>query len=142
MKLFSKKIKKEPDKDKAANDYIVESVRADVAPENAVIAYILLQSRDNKISLAYKDGITYVCFRNEKISAFLKNWYGILRMHEKKMLDTDVYNMFITSQLSINLPKQEKPIPTKPQRKKKQDTSIIEAPTDEELEIYSDIFND
>ena len=141
MKLFAKKSKKEPDKDKAAKEYIVESVRSDLEPENAVIAYILLQSKDNKISLAYKDGITYVCFRNEKISAFLKNWYGILKMHQKKMLDTEVYNMFITSQLAINLPEQNKPQP-EPEKKKKQDSPIIEAPDDEDLEPYNDIFND
>jgi hypothetical protein len=91
---FGKKPKNKPLEQK-----IVDSISENVSVENAIITYILLQSKDNKISLARKDDVTYISFRNPKISDFLKDWYTLLQLNKHKKLGDKVYKVFIQNQL-------------------------------------------
>ena len=94
--------------DKVVTDYIADKAVADSGAENAIIAYILLESKKNNISLAYKDGLTYVCFRNEKITKFLKNWFSLIKLYQANRLDQSVYELFVNAQLSDTIPKSQK----------------------------------
>ena len=73
----------------------MEDIAKDTSPENAVITYILLQSQKNNISLARKEDITYISFRNKEISDFLKEWYTLLHLHQHKKLSDKMYEIFI-----------------------------------------------
>jgi hypothetical protein len=91
---FGKKPKNKPIEQK-----IVDSVASNICAENAIITYILLQSKENNISLARKDDVTYISFRNPKISEFLKEWYTLLQLNQHKKLGDKMYKLFIQSQL-------------------------------------------
>ena len=94
--------KKKDKKEKTIEQSIVENIAKDASPENAVITYILLQSQKNSISLAKKEDITYISFRNKEISDFLKEWYTLLQLHQHKRLRDIMYEIFIQSQLAEN----------------------------------------
>ena len=94
--------KKKDKKEKTIEQGIVEDIAKDTSPENAVITYILLQSQKNNISLARKEDITYISFRNKEISDFLKEWYTLLHLHQHKKLSDKMYEIFIQSQLAEN----------------------------------------
>lgn len=91
---FGKKPKNKPIEQK-----VIDSIANNVSAENAVITYILLQSKENNISLARKDDVTYISFKNPKISEFLKEWYTLLRLNQHKKLGDKMYKLFIQSQL-------------------------------------------
>ena len=80
-------------------EYIKEQIQSD-SPENAVIAYILIQAKENNKHLGQLDGMTYVAFDNEHITNFMKDWYGLLRLYEGKRLSENTYANFIESTLS------------------------------------------
>ncbi len=94
--------KKKDKKEKTIEQSIVENIAKDASPENAVITYILLQSQKNSVSLAKKEDITYISFRNKEISDFLKEWYTLLQLHQHKRLSDKMYEIFIQSQLAEN----------------------------------------
>jgi len=89
-------------KDKPIEQSIVEDIAKNANAENAVITYILLQSQKNNISLAKKNDITYIYFRDKKISDFLKEWYTLLQLYQHKKLSDKMYEIFIQSQLAEN----------------------------------------
>jgi len=94
--------KKKNKKEKPIEQSIVEDIAKNANAENAVITYILLQSQKNSISLAKKEDITYISFRNKEISDFLKEWYTLLQLHQHKKLSDKMYEIFIQSQLAEN----------------------------------------
>lgn len=94
--------KKKDKKENTIEQSIVEDIAKDASPENAVITYILLQAQKNNISLARKEDITYISFRNKEISDFLREWYTLLRLHQHKKLSDKMYEIFIQSQLAEN----------------------------------------
>ncbi len=72
-------------------------VKTDI--EDMIIAYILEQSKNNNISLAQKDNITYISFRQGKIKEFLGEWYSILRLYQNNKLSSQMYEVFIQSKI-------------------------------------------
>ena len=94
--------KKKKTKNESIGDKVIKGIAENISPENAVITYILLQSRDNNISLARKDDITYISFRNEKIKTFLSEWYNILQLYKNKKMSQNIYKIFVDSQLKEN----------------------------------------
>jgi len=89
-------------KDNSAKQDIIDGIANNKKAENAVITYILLQAQENNISLAKKDDITYISFRNKEISNFLKEWYTLLLLYQHKKLSDKMYEIFIQSQLTEN----------------------------------------
>lgn len=103
MGLFGKKKKQKiqpqnPNLEKS----IVESIAADNDTERAVITYILLQAEKNNIYLGKKGDITYISFKNEKISSFLNEWYTILRLKQGNGISDKTYKVFVTNELMEN----------------------------------------
>jgi hypothetical protein len=81
---------------------IVNNLTSNAEVEKAVITYILLQSKENKITLAKKDTTTYIGFKNEQISDFLNEWFTILKLNQNGKLSKKMYEIFIKSQLDEN----------------------------------------
>lgn len=87
-------------KDKATlEDSISESVNKNENVEKAIITYLLLQARNNNISLARKNNICYVHIKNDIINNFLDEWYTLLQLYQRQRLSDKTYEVFIKSYL-------------------------------------------
>lgn len=95
LKLFKKN-------DKTLEYDIVKSIAKNVSVENAIITYLLLQAKENNISLAKKDDVTYIRINNKILNDFLNEWYTLLQMHQKKKLSDKMYDIYIKNQLDEN----------------------------------------
>lgn len=84
------------------NREIIDNIAAGNNVEKAVITYILLQARENNISLAIKDKVTFISFKNDIINEFLKEWFSILKLYQHNHLSPKMYETFIKLQLLEN----------------------------------------
>ena len=102
MGLFWKKDKSTKEPKINLKKSVAENISADRNCENAIITYILLQAEENNIYLGKKGDITYISFRNEKISDFLNEWYNLLELKQSSKLTDKTYKMFIKNELQQN----------------------------------------
>ena len=102
MGLFWKKDKSTKEPKINLKKSVAENISADKNCENAIITYILLQAEENNIYLGKKGDITYISFRNEKISDFLNEWYNLLELKQSSKLTDKTYKMFIKNELQQN----------------------------------------
>ncbi|MBR1444163.1 MAG: hypothetical protein IJ583_11615 [Firmicutes bacterium] len=102
MNLFGKKAKGTKEPKINLKKSVAENIAADRNCENAIITYILLQAEENNIYLGKKGDITYISFRNEKISDFLNEWYNLLELKQSSKLTDKTYKMFIKNELQQN----------------------------------------
>lgn len=127
-----KQAEQKENKPDSMKEYIKEQIQSD-SPENAVIAYILMQAKENKIHLGHLDNATYVSFDNEHITNFMKDWYGLLRLYEGKRLSENTYANFIESTLSQ--------ITAKPKTDEKKEVLQEEVKSDQKvLDEFDDLF--
>ena len=81
---------------------VINGIKDGITPENAVITYILMQASQGNINMGTKNDEFYIYFKNERISHFLKKWYGILKMVESKFMDKSDYAIQIRGELEKN----------------------------------------
>ncbi len=81
---------------------VINGIKDGITPENAVITYILMQAALGNINMGTKNDEFYIYFKNERISHFLKKWYGILKMVESKFMDKSDYAIQIRGELEKN----------------------------------------
>ena len=81
---------------------VISGIKDGITPENAVITYILMQAALGNINMGTKNDEFYIYFKNERISHFLKKWYGILKMVESKFMDKGDYAIQIRGELEKN----------------------------------------
>ena len=79
---------------------IVRSIKENQNIECAVLNFILLQSSNNNVFIGTKNGDYYICFsRCVEINKFLKDWYGILKLHQNGQMTENSYKNFIKNKL-------------------------------------------
>ena len=78
---------------------IYESLKSGHQPENAIINYILTQSKDNAVIFATKNGRTYVSFLNEDICTVLNDWFVIVNAYQKEKMSPGGYRQQLNSML-------------------------------------------
>ena len=81
---------------------VINGIKDGITPENAVITYILMQAALGNINMGTKNDEFYIYFKNERISHFLKKWYGILKMVESDFMDKSDYAIQIKGELEKN----------------------------------------
>ena len=81
---------------------VINGIKDGITPENDVITYILMQAALGNINMGTKNDEFYIYFKNERISHFLKKWYGILKMVESKFMDKSDYAIQIRGELEKN----------------------------------------
>ncbi|MBR1443695.1 MAG: hypothetical protein IJ583_09205, partial [Firmicutes bacterium] len=101
MGLFGKKTKKKEPKPNLERQ-IVKNIANDRNTESAIITYILLQADQNNIYLGKKDDMTYISFKNQRITDFLNEWYNILKMRQKNGITDKMYKYFVEKELLEN----------------------------------------
>lgn len=79
---------------------IVRSIKENQNIECAVLNFILLQSSNNNVFIGTKNGDYYICFtRCDEINKFLKDWFGILKLHQNGQMTENSYKNFIKNKL-------------------------------------------
>ena len=101
MGLFGKKTKKKEPKPNLERQ-IVKNIANGRNTESAIITYILLQADQNNIYLGKKDDMTYISFKNQRITDFLNEWYNILKMRQKNGITDKMYKYFVEKELLEN----------------------------------------
>ena len=102
MLLFGKNSKKKKEPKINLEKSIAKNIAAEKNCENAIITYILLQAENNNIYLGKKGDMTYISFRNEKITDFLNEWYNLLELKQNNKMTDRTYKMFIKNELLQN----------------------------------------
>ncbi|MBR1445209.1 MAG: hypothetical protein IJ583_16945 [Firmicutes bacterium] len=101
MGLFGKKTKKKEPKPNLEKQ-IVKNIANGRNTESAIITYILLQADQNNIYLGKKEDVTYISFKNQRITDFLNEWYNILKMRQKNGITDKMYRYFVEKELLEN----------------------------------------
>ena len=102
MLLFGKKSKREKEPKINLERQLADNIAKGTNTESAIITYILLQADQNNIYLGKKDDVTYISFKNKRISDFLNEWYNILEVRQKNGITDKMYKYFIEKELIEN----------------------------------------